>query len=137
MQSGEQMAADEKVSIGRVKRDVSDLVNRVAYGGARIILTSRGKPKAALVSMDDLARLRQAEEAERRPLSQVDSLADLVAAISSLPPGRDTFEPAHGSLAAALSGQPATDGLDLDEWTRIEADMRRIEADDAARDEAA
>ena len=46
----------EKVSIGRVKRDVSDLVNRVAYGGERIILTSRGKPKAALVSMDDLER---------------------------------------------------------------------------------
>ena len=28
------------VSIGRVKRDISDLVNRVAYGGERIVLTS-------------------------------------------------------------------------------------------------
>jgi prevent-host-death family protein len=49
--------ADEEVGIGRVKRDISELVNRVAYGGERIILTSRGKPKAALVSMDDYARL--------------------------------------------------------------------------------
>ena len=32
------MMTDEKVSIGRVKRDVSDLVNQVAYGGARIIM---------------------------------------------------------------------------------------------------
>ena len=47
------------VSIGQVKRDISDLVNRVAYGGERIILTSRGKPKAAIVSMEDYWRLEQ------------------------------------------------------------------------------
>lgn len=47
------------VSIGQVKRDISDLVNRVTYRGERIILTSRGRPKAALVSMDDYARLEQ------------------------------------------------------------------------------
>ena len=56
------MAIHEKVSIGRVKRDVSDLVNRVAYGGERIILTSRGKPKAALVSIEDYARLQEQEQ---------------------------------------------------------------------------
>lgn len=42
-----------QVSIGEVKRDISALVNRVAYGHERIILTSRGKPKAALVSLED------------------------------------------------------------------------------------
>jgi prevent-host-death family protein len=47
------------VSIGRIKRDISDLVNRVAYGGERIVLTSRGKPKAALVSMEDYERLER------------------------------------------------------------------------------
>ena len=41
------------VSIGRVKRDISDLVNRVAYGGERIVLTSRGRPEAAIVSIED------------------------------------------------------------------------------------
>jgi prevent-host-death family protein len=51
--------ADTRVSIGRVKRDISDLVNRVAYGGERIVLTSRGKPKAAIVSLDDYERLEQ------------------------------------------------------------------------------
>ena len=50
---------DIRVSIGRVKRDISDLVNRVAYGGERIVLTSRGKPKAALVSIEDYERLEQ------------------------------------------------------------------------------
>ncbi|MBL7200948.1 MAG: type II toxin-antitoxin system Phd/YefM family antitoxin [Anaerolineae bacterium] len=45
------------VSIGQVKRDISELVNRVAYGGERIVLTSRGRPKAALVSIEDYERL--------------------------------------------------------------------------------
>ena len=60
----------ERVSIGRVKRDISQLVNRVAYGSERIILTSRGKPKAALVSMEDYERLRSegAGEQERMRL---------------------------------------------------------------------
>ena len=49
----------KQVSIGRVKRDISELVNRVAFGGERIILTSRGKPKAVLVSVHDYEILEQ------------------------------------------------------------------------------
>jgi len=52
---------DALVSIGQVKRDISELVNRVTYAGERIILTSRGKPKAALVSMEDYERLIKSE----------------------------------------------------------------------------
>jgi prevent-host-death family protein len=48
-----------KVSIGQVKQDISELVNRVAYGGERIVLTSRGKPKAVLVSIQDFEQLIQ------------------------------------------------------------------------------
>jgi prevent-host-death family protein len=50
-----------RVSIGTVKRDISKLVNRVAYGGERILLTSRGKPKAAIVSLEDYAQLEEAK----------------------------------------------------------------------------
>ena len=46
-----------RISIGQVKRDISELVNRVTYAGERIILTSRGKPKAVLVSMKDYENL--------------------------------------------------------------------------------
>jgi prevent-host-death family protein len=49
---------DSTISIGQVKRDISELVNRVAFGGERIVLTSRGKPKAALVSIEDYEQLR-------------------------------------------------------------------------------
>lgn len=48
-----------EVSIGQVKRDISQLVNRVSYGGERIVLTSRGRPKAALVSLQDLLWIEQ------------------------------------------------------------------------------
>lgn len=50
-----------QVSIGQVKRDISELVNRVTYAGERIILTSRGKPKAAIISMADYGRLLKSE----------------------------------------------------------------------------
>lgn len=50
-----------QISIGQVKRDISELINRVTYAGERIILTSRGKPKAALVSMQDYERLLKSE----------------------------------------------------------------------------
>ena len=52
---------EARVSIGQVKRDISELVNRVAYGDERVVLTSRGKPKAALVSIEDYERLRRDE----------------------------------------------------------------------------
>jgi prevent-host-death family protein len=51
-----------KVSIGQIKRDISELVNRVTYGRERIVLTSRGKPKAALVSMEDYEQLLKNEK---------------------------------------------------------------------------
>lgn len=52
-----------EISIGQVKRDISDLVNRVAYQGERIILTSRGRPKAALIGLKDFEKLEQADKA--------------------------------------------------------------------------
>jgi prevent-host-death family protein len=77
--------ADVRVPIGQVKRDISDLVNRVAYRGERIVLTSRGKPKAALVSVEDYNRLREAQAGDpiarwQSWLAQADALvADVLA----------------------------------------------------------
>ena len=50
-----------EIPIGQVKRDISELVNRVAYQGERIILTSRGKPKAVLVSLQDYSRIQESD----------------------------------------------------------------------------
>jgi hypothetical protein len=51
---GAKMAEPVEVNIGQVKEMV-ELVNRVAEGHERIVLTSRGQAKAALVSMEDYA----------------------------------------------------------------------------------
>jgi prevent-host-death family protein len=72
--------AQTHVSIGQVKRDISELVNRVAYGGERIVLTSRGRPKAAIVSIEDYKRLEEARakaslEQWRTWLAESDALA--------------------------------------------------------------
>lgn len=47
----------KQANIARAKDQLSALVNVVAHGRERIILTSRGRPKAALVGLEDLAAL--------------------------------------------------------------------------------
>jgi prevent-host-death family protein len=54
----------DTIGIAEIKRNISIIVNRVAFGRERIILTSRGKPKAALVSIEDLQTL---ETLDRMP----------------------------------------------------------------------
>lgn len=44
----------KRIGIARAKNLLSELVNRVAYGGERILLESRGRPKAAIISVEDL-----------------------------------------------------------------------------------
>jgi len=57
----------DTVSIAEVKRSVSTIVNRVAFGRERIVLTSRGRPKAALVSIEDLQKLKMLESTTAPP----------------------------------------------------------------------
>jgi prevent-host-death family protein len=51
----------EKASVAHAKNTLSSLINKVAYGKTRILLESRGKPKAALISTEDLEKLEQLE----------------------------------------------------------------------------
>ncbi len=49
------------VSVAEVRNNLAEALNRAAYGGERVILERRGKPLAALVSIDDLNLLEQME----------------------------------------------------------------------------
>ncbi len=40
----------------------SEMVNRAGYGRERVVLTRRGKPVAAMVSIDDLEQLERLED---------------------------------------------------------------------------
>ena len=48
---------DELGRAAHVKARLSELVGRVAYGRERIVVLRRGRPMAALVSVEDLRRL--------------------------------------------------------------------------------
>jgi prevent-host-death family protein len=94
-----------QVSIGRVKRDISDLVNRVAYRGDRVVLTSRGKPKAVLVSVEEYARLKPEyldDEAARWQAWLAESAAlgaEILARREGQPPDVDAlWQAARGDL---------------------------------------
>ena len=59
-----------EVSVSELKRDLSGIINQAAYGKQRIVIGSRGKPKAAVISMEDLHLLEslsqeQSERAKR------------------------------------------------------------------------
>ncbi len=72
--------AVEKASVAHAKNTLSSLINKVAYGKTRVVLESRGKPKAALVSTEDLARLEELEQrgvATRSRLHILDQAAAL------------------------------------------------------------
>ena len=47
--------------IVNIRKNLADTLNRVAYGGERVILQRRGKPIAAIVSLDDVELLEQIE----------------------------------------------------------------------------
>ncbi len=53
----------DTLSIAEVRSNLADALNRVAYGGERLLFARRGKPVAALVSPADLAALEAAEDA--------------------------------------------------------------------------
>jgi prevent-host-death family protein len=57
-----------QVSMTALRQNLGDLVNRAAYGGERIVLVSRGEPRAAIIGIDDLQRLERAgtEDSKQR-----------------------------------------------------------------------
>jgi prevent-host-death family protein len=42
----------------------AELLNRVAFGGERLVVSRRGRPLAALVPLEDLKRLEETEDAQ-------------------------------------------------------------------------
>ncbi len=51
-----------KISAADARKKFANIINRVAYGKESFVLTRRGAPLAAIVSMDDLMLLQEIEE---------------------------------------------------------------------------
>jgi prevent-host-death family protein len=83
-----------EIPVTQARAELADLINRVVYGGERVVVTRHGKPLVALVSAADLERLEQeaeapeaAEAAEEQIISSVSSFGTA----SSVSPDRGRF----------------------------------------------
>ncbi len=63
-------------SVADAKKNLSELMSRAAYNNERFLIQRRGKPMAALVSVEDLARLEKDTAAPKGLLAAVGALAD-------------------------------------------------------------
>ncbi|GAA4563098.1 type II toxin-antitoxin system Phd/YefM family antitoxin [Planotetraspora kaengkrachanensis] len=61
---------EEEIPVTQARAVFAELVNRVAYGGERIVMTRHGKPIVALVPAADLERL-QAQEDTGQPAETI------------------------------------------------------------------
>ncbi|MFH8444526.1 type II toxin-antitoxin system Phd/YefM family antitoxin [Streptomyces sp. NPDC018026] len=51
-----------EIPVTQARAELADLINRVVYGGERVVVTRHGKPLVALVSAADLERLEEVRE---------------------------------------------------------------------------
>ncbi len=51
-----------RLAAGAARKDLAEILNKVAYGKERIVLQRRGKDVAALVPVEDLALLEELED---------------------------------------------------------------------------
>ena len=62
--SSRKKVTGEAVSTVTARRHFSDLINRVAYGKDRVVLTRRDRPLVAVVPIEDMALLEEMEDRE-------------------------------------------------------------------------
>ncbi|EDY58284.1 MULTISPECIES: type II toxin-antitoxin system Phd/YefM family antitoxin [Streptomyces] len=57
-----------EIPVTQARAELADLINRVVYGGERVVVTRHGKPLVALVSAADLERLEESQEPVEEPV---------------------------------------------------------------------
>ncbi|MFG3321579.1 type II toxin-antitoxin system Phd/YefM family antitoxin [Streptomyces sp. NPDC048171] len=69
-----------EIPVTQARAELADLINRVVYGGERVVVTRHGKPLVALVSAADLERLEEAgEPSEGQVITSVTGVHDTAA----------------------------------------------------------
>ncbi|MDT0393400.1 MULTISPECIES: type II toxin-antitoxin system Phd/YefM family antitoxin [Streptomyces] len=80
-----------EIPVTQARAELADLINRVVYGGERVVVTRHGKPLVALVSADDLRRLEELRESAEPAEDQVISTVAGVREAASAPRERQRF----------------------------------------------
>lgn len=63
-----------KVNIRKARENFSEIINRVAAKGERVILTSRDRPKAAIVSLKDATAIEDRSMKKAKRLLQLERI---------------------------------------------------------------
>ncbi len=67
-----------EIPVTQARAELAELINRVVYGGERVVVTRHGKPLVALVSAADLEELEATQrEEEQRATSSLSSVHPL------------------------------------------------------------
>ncbi|WBO67779.1 MULTISPECIES: type II toxin-antitoxin system Phd/YefM family antitoxin [Streptomyces] len=74
-----------EIPVTQARAELADLINRVVYGGERVVVTRHGKPLVALVSAADLERLDALDEAAGAAEEQIISSVSGVREAGSAP----------------------------------------------------
>lgn len=71
-----------EIPVTQARAELADLINRVVYGGERVVVTRHGKPLVALVSAADLERLEELQEpaVEEQVISAVSTVREVASA---------------------------------------------------------
>lgn len=70
-----------EIPVTQARADLAELINRVVYGGERVVVTRHGKPLVALVSAADLQRLEGEETVvEEQIVRTVSSIGSMTSA---------------------------------------------------------
>ncbi|MFE0375649.1 type II toxin-antitoxin system Phd/YefM family antitoxin [Streptomyces inhibens] len=67
-----------EIPVTQARAELAELINRVVYGGERVVVTRHGKPLIALVSAAELERLdTAAQEASERVIGTVSFMSEV------------------------------------------------------------
>ncbi|MDI3404641.1 type II toxin-antitoxin system Phd/YefM family antitoxin [Streptomyces cavernicola] len=90
-----------EIPVTQARAELADLINRVVYGGERVVVTRHGKPLVALVSAEDLRRLEELSSdagGGEAPEEQV------ISSVSTIAPNPGSAEPQRFGIAAEHRG---------------------------------
>ncbi|TVL91474.1 type II toxin-antitoxin system Phd/YefM family antitoxin [Streptomyces sp. SAJ15] len=69
-----------EIPVTQARSELAELINRVVYGGERVVVTRHGKPLVALVSAAELERLESAQQ------EAPEQVIETVSVVSEVPP---------------------------------------------------
>lgn len=99
------------IGTAHAKNTLSSLINKVAYGKTRVVLESRGKPKAALISTEDLEKPERLENRAAAPKRRLNILLRAQALRARRVAGGKSYSRFRGTLGSTAG---ATQPWNLD-----------------------